>query len=143
MLKKPPIIVLTVMFIANLLVLNMFYNLNNDCTCSQDTRRTFVQIYLVCSSTFLAILISLYYLKHTAIVVQLLKIYSLPIIIGSIIYVVCTIQYAQKLKKNKCECARNIVNIVLKVLSPLLSISNIIIVVIIMSGFGYFMQKHR
>lgn len=139
--KHPPIIILTVMFILNILVLNMFYNLNNNCSCSQDWRRTFIQIYLVCSTTFLAIVISLYYLQHKTIVVQLLEIFSIPIIIGSIVYVVCTLQYAHKLKQKNCDCAHNIVNIILKILSPLLSVSNIIIVIVILSGFHYYFQK--
>lgn len=111
MFSKILLVAFAVMFVViQLLILNYLVQLENlGCACAMDWRRGYIMFYLILS--ILNIFISSFVDESHIPYLQ-----AVMVVIG-ILNIVFTIQYVNKLKKEKCDCSQSIYREIMMVVS--------------------------
>lgn len=107
-MKTPFILSNILMIIAYLVIIQYIRNLEaTGCECSQDWRRTYIFWYIAISAIYI-ILQTLTFAVDYPLLKTIVSIYGMiPLIwlVATVIFVVFTLQYVNRLKKEKCACS--------------------------------------
>lgn len=134
--------ILTSTLLINVFLLTYVYTLKpNKCECSKDIRRTYIQGYLVFAIFTSGFLLALSILQKDKLLKRVLSMTSIPISIASVIYIASSLQYAMLLRNKNCTCTNNIVFYALHFMSPILSVSSILLIILITGGFGFIYKR--
>jgi hypothetical protein len=102
MLNKILLIVFAVMFVLlQLLVLNYLFQLETiGCACAMDWRRSFIMFYLVLGvlNIFISAVVDESHIPYLQ---------TIMVVVG-VLNIIFTVQYVQKLKREKCECSQSV-----------------------------------
>ena len=115
------IIVLGILYISVLLIIYKYTQEleNTGCACSTDWRRTYISWYVMIMIVFVLvqILVSMFGNMERLVNVMGMGLVPFVLLILTVLFVIYTFQYVNRLKREKCKCSEGTGRMVLQILS--------------------------
>jgi hypothetical protein len=115
------IIVLGILYISVLLIIYKYTQEleNTGCACSTDWRRTYISWYVMIMIVFVLVQILVSMFGNMEMLVNVMGMGLVPfvLLILTVLFVIYTFQYVNRLKREKCKCSEGTGRMVLQILS--------------------------